>query len=334
MRRSWRWLSSLGLAALIAAGLIWWQRDESLHPAVPSPVPTAAPAATAPVAAEATATPHEIAVDAQMILRMQASAGPPAHDSDSPREDVDALHARASAGDVIAMHTLGSRLHGCLSNWRDPDAREPYKLLQIELRGNVDRSRPHIERDRQSFDRYDRAMARHVECLALGRERAMTGLGWLERAGRTGDIDAKVAFAQQALGKDAYGDTDEMYADLDEIIRRRDLADAWIRDAIESGDRSALASIANGDDHLVRNPRTRALYATAWSLVLQRDFGGDNFTSNVQYNLQRETYLQSEQDWARDDAAWNGFEAEARRIAEHTEQLPPEYRRPRPPTGG
>lgn len=331
MHRSWL----LVPLVLAAAAAMWWSLRESLPDASPpqsvgdraSPVPE--------LAVEPPAT-QRITVDPQ-VLQMQVFAGPPLGGLASPYllgDEIDALHARASAGDLKAMLQLGTGLHACLSNWRDPDARKPYQLLQAELQHNASGARPRAESDRESHDRYARAMARHVDCMAIGRERASTGLGWLERAARAGDIEAKTAFARMALDENAYADDGAIYADLDEVIRRRDLADAWIRDAIASGERSALAAIANGGEHMVRNLRDRALYSAAWSLVLQRDFGGDAFTRMVQENLQRDMYLQSGQDWVRDDAAWNTFEAEARRIAEHTSPLPPEHsRRPLPRDG-
>ena len=336
MHRSWLWVPLV----LAAAAAMWWSSlRESLPDAPPpqsveervAPVSMPAPA----LAVEPSAT-HQMTVDPQ-ALQMQVFAGPPPGGLAPPYllgDEIDALHARASAGDPKAMLQLGTGLHGCLSSWRDPEAREPYQTLQGMLQLNASGGRPHAERDRQSHDSYARAMARHVDCMAIGRERASTGLGWLERAARAGDIDAKTAFAQMALDDNAYADNGAMYVDLDEVIRRRDLADAWIRDAIASGERSALAAIANGGEHMVRNLRDRALYSAAWSLVLQRDFGGENFARMVQESLQRDMYLQSGQDWARDDAAWNTFEAEARRIAEHTSPLPPEQSRRPLPRGG
>lgn len=267
MRRPWLLVGPLAL--VVAATVVWWSQYASPPDASPVPQVVSRASPPPPPVAEPS-VPRAAPIDPQ-TLRMQATAGPPQYAVDPPSmlgDDIDSLHARATAGDLAAMRILGTGLHACLSRWRDPDAREPYRQLQTELQGNSDGKRPHADLDRQSYDRYERAMARHVDCLALGKERASTGLGWLERAARAGDLDAKVAFARMALDDNAYADDGEMYADLDEVIRRRDLADAWVRDAIASGERRALADIANGNENMVTNARDRAVYSLAWSLVL------------------------------------------------------------------
>ena len=269
-------------------------------------------------------------------MRLQATAGPP----EEPRfeeyvflDRLDELTERAHAGDLDAMRELGDGLHNCLTHLRDPDAKKLRDTLAMQLDHGRAEKGAHL--DQQAYARHDRAMREHANCLAIGAERAGTGLAWLERAARAGHLQAQLGFVRRALDASSYPEREDLYANLDEVIRRRELVDRWIVEAIATGERSALADIANSDG-AVRDPRQQSLYELAWRHVLVRDFGDDSpHADDMRRAMDRDTYLAIGQDWAREDAAWNDFLEQARTIAERTSPLPPEYaRRPPPPSGG
>lgn len=323
-------------AAVLAAGVWWWLRPASVAVTATPATVDATPPQPSERAAAALPAPRVVIADAE-TLRKQMFAGPPSHETSGPYlvgDTLDELLARAAAGDVMAMRSVGNGLHGCLSAFVDPDARRLKEQLDRDLQSNMDVTEGRAERDRVTYDHYEGLLAYHVDCMAIGRERAASGLGWLERAARAGDPEAKAEYASRALDNNAYPDEAAMLSDLDEVIRRRDLADTWVREAIESGERQALGTVANAPETMVRDPRQRAVHSLAWRMVLDRDFGGVH-SDDMQRMLQRQSYIESAQDWASDDAAWIGFVDEARRIAANTTQLPPDQQRPRrPPSGG
>lgn len=311
----------------------------SRSPDAPTSAPApdaAAVAAPAELPSDAPPAPEPVRWADADTMRRQMFAGPPSYEQQAPYllgDDIDDLQARAGSGDVKAMRTLGRGLHDCLSVFEDPDALDAKQSLDMNLASNLRKPDDRVSRDQNAYEVYDRTMARHVDCMALGRERAASGLGWLERAARAGDPQAKTEFASRALDRNAYPTEAAMLSDLDEVIRRRDLADAWVREAIESGERGALAMIANGPETMVRDERQRSIHQLAWRMVLDRDFGGAH-SDDVGPMSERQYYIDMRQAWASDDAAWAGFVEEARRIASRTSELPPDQRRPRRPPGG
>lgn len=249
------------------------------------------------------------------IIALQVFAGPPREDDDRGPllgETIDALLAGAAAGELEAMRELGTGLHRCLQAFVDPRATEIERRFLEESASEY--------RAEVGFLNYTIQMAHHLDCIAIGHERAATGLGWLERAARAGDVSAKVAFATRAFDEAAYPDDSAMLSDLDEVLRRRGLVDAWVRDGIESGERSALANIANSPAATVRDPRMRAIYELAWKMVLAREHTDGPWADQLRRQQSSEYRDMLGQAWTDEPGAWDAHIAEARRIAARTSQ--------------
>ena len=312
-----------GVVAVVAvATVLAWSMRDDVAPATPVPAQAAAMAGQAtPTRPSPLRDLQPFRVDAR-FLQMQVFAGPPRTDESGRRplagEVVDDLQARAAAGEVDAMRALGIRLHECLGAFNDPEGAEITRTYDV-AREQIGKSPDYAaSRNEGAFLTYTSRMAQHNDCLALGRERAALGLGWLERAARAGNVAAKVAYATHAFDTAAYPDDTALLSDLDEVLRRRALVDAWVIDGIESGERTALANITNSPDTTVRDPRMRATYDLAWKMVLAREVPDGQWADQV-HRLQGADYRELlGQEWTEEPGAWDAYIAEAGRIASRT----------------
>lgn len=268
-----RWVALAATCLLLACG-----RDRA--PAVASidlPAPVPAPDATAAAPAMRPVPPPLPALGADdrpappSADEMLAAA---ARWSAPLAPQLDALRARADAGDMEAAAFLGRRLRACADALRSdtPAALEREHagaLADRSRRGDVPaKTREHMER------RLEDQLARHADCSAVGADAIATGLDWLEKAGRAGDADARMAFAADALD---YPDRGALIADIETAGRRGALARAWIEQGVVEGDESALAqmvaSLATGDGPFPRDPARHRAYAYAQQLVQSRRTG-------------------------------------------------------------
>lgn len=176
-------------------------------------------------------------------------AGPPEPDPFGPPDLIGqhypGLLERATAGDTDAMVELGRWLMGCRAALRDPDARQLHERLEQNLAPRRDGRMRGVEDIRRTRDFHERSLLEHVDCVALGAERVGTALGWIERAARAGDHRAMADFARYAFDRHEYETEEDLVQDLDEVIRRRDLARAWIQEALDAGERGALGYLSN-----------------------------------------------------------------------------------------
>lgn len=247
----------IGVLIVIAVGLTgWWLlrtpvlvstlslADAPVHPPRNAPVPPV-PAPTSRERARFDPAAFEVDKKAQIeAMFAEIDRQPP-----FPVR-VEAALRRAEAGDVDAAAELGRLLAQCASVLLDPEARKIAADWQDEL--------AHIEELRRSdpkaaenalFNRrqdHERDTSHHAECIAVGLPLLADYHVWLERAARGGSIDAMRRYAESAF--DDFADQNAMLADLDEVIRRRDLARTFLRQAFERGDVASIAMLASSHD--------------------------------------------------------------------------------------
>lgn len=252
-------LRSIGIAALLfaAAGIAgWWMLR------APAPVPASRVSDTALVASQDASvppvpapTPREqarfdrAAFEADKKARIEAmfaeiDAQPP-----FPAR-VDAALRRAEKGDAEAAAELGALLSQCTGVLLDPEGRKIAAEWQSELAQveELRRSDPEAA-DQMLFNRgqdHERNAAHHAECIAVGLPLLADYHVWLERGARGGSVDAMRGYAMNAF--DDFADQNAMLADLDEVLRRRDLARAFLRQAFEHGDVQSISMLAGSHD--------------------------------------------------------------------------------------
>ena len=81
--------------------------------------------------------------------------------------------------------------------------------------------------------------AQPAACDALPAEERERGLAWIERAATAGDAAARRTFLQYALEDHYMPET--VAADLEELVRRRDVARDFVREAMEHCEPDAFA---------------------------------------------------------------------------------------------
>jgi hypothetical protein len=234
--------ASAATLLLLAVALLFASRAPSLHEPAPagSTVIDAPPTALAATAA-ATASSPPSAPQASV-----ASTLPPDTEwwTISLADHLRALELAALSGDMFAARVLGSRLASCLGAIRDPQGerlRRTYGAHQTRQK-----------------EWHDREVAKHADCLAVGEAAVLRYHEWLELAARSGNVHAMSAYAEWALK--AFEGNAEMLANLDEVIRRRDLARHWAQQALSQGDVNAINVMTDayfGDGGLYPRDMTR-----------------------------------------------------------------------------
>ncbi len=204
------------------------------------------------------------------------------HDADwtAPLDEIlGHLEARADAGDLDAMHVLGSRLSGCP---RVLEEGSPDILLQAyedELgRLDGDATVSDLIRDTRLENlqgRFLQDLARHAQCDAVGPDAIGRAAEWLERAARAGHARAQTAYATQGLAQ--FRTRGQIVREIEEVVRRRDLARTWLEARLRAGDEAALQTYvrSHGDGNLLysRDPKTFHAYGYALDLVRRRRVG-------------------------------------------------------------
>lgn len=242
---------------LIAAGVAgWWQLQmPDIAPASPAPdaamlIPRDEPVPPAPAP-----TPRErarfdrAAYEADKMAGIQARFA--ASDTQPPfPERVAAALRRAESGDVDAAAELGNLLAGCTSTLLDPEARKITADWQRELAHVEDLRRTDPENAemvlRNRRRSHERVSAIHADCIAVGLPLLADYHVWLERGARGGSVDAMRGYALNAFSD--FADQNAMLADVDEVLRRRDLARAFLRQAFERGDVMSIEVLAGSHD--------------------------------------------------------------------------------------
>lgn len=248
----WRYVFAILLLAGGAGSVAWLRHTPSPEAAMQAAAPDIAEAASQalpppPVVAMPAPTPRERSrfdpaafakdLDAQMDEAMRRRYSPPPRLAD--------VQARADSGDVPAMVELGRMLQRCLDALRDPDALKLESQYAEQLERQARLGHPASPARSGSIEQdYREDVERHRDCTAAGAERVEGFHLWLERAARAGSVDAMVTYTELALS--GFHTDQELIADLDEVIRRRDLARAFGLSAIAAGNAHALNLVASG----------------------------------------------------------------------------------------
>ena len=114
----------------------------------------------------------------------------------------------------------------------------------------------------------DASIIHRDQCAGIPAELAAQRVGWLEKAARAGDTQARIDYARFGL-QDM--DRDDILMQPDEVQRRREVAGEQLQHALESGDCDALNVLSDAySGHRGRvdwiyqaNPTLAAAYASA-----------------------------------------------------------------------
>lgn len=241
----------------VSAAFFLW-RQASLRPDMQVKVVAAAPAAppatpSMPVPPVPEPTPRERArFDRAGFERERgeeieaALARARRYASPTLAADVADAQARADRGDTEAMLDLGKLLRGCLSAIRDPEARKLREAFEEEKQraAAAGGHSPGPTRSGSAERDHRDDMDAHRDCTAVGAERIDAYHVWLERAARAGSVEAMRLYAEFALA--SFETNGELFANLDEVLRRRDLARSFALAAVAAGDAQTLRLVASG----------------------------------------------------------------------------------------
>lgn len=165
------------------------------------------------------------------------------------------LRSAAEAGDVEAQRIFGTVLAECLG--RDRDTMAAYERIRAS-RGQAPSERvvaggAHASPATAQLDAMERKQIER--CGHFAPEEIADYHAWLEHAARSGNVEAKVAYADHALrefsGRTPYRvdfKHDPILGNLPEVIRRRDLARTWAEDAVRAGNFEILLVLQNQYD--------------------------------------------------------------------------------------
>lgn len=215
----------------LLAGLLAW----SLTPLPSADAPSAPHPPAASSAATASAVPQQqpstrASERAATLYRtpVPGAALPPA--LRNRRAPLPAIYAEllrlAEAGNVEAMHELSARLYFCTPGHRQALELAILAERERELPPNADAGL------RENRAQYLAAQQRRLDDCAAVPADAPSGLDWLQRAGEMGYGPAQLDYVQQALSEYAAGDIDGVADQIEEILRRRDLARRFMAEAM------------------------------------------------------------------------------------------------------
>lgn len=225
--------SAAGIAlALLLAAWLWF--------ATPSAPPAQAPAAapmpsTATQASTPSGSTDTISVapppSATRPLPAEPPPLPPAlKDARWLSEVQDELLQRAEAGDVAAMLELGDRLIPCsdngLAGLRRGLQQDRKSLLGDEKHDWSPAAQANIQK------RVDTTLRVLAECEALPQNQRGRGFDWMEKAAASGWGKAQLDYVQFALGEFNALDQDEAITQIEEFLRRRQLAQRFMAEAM------------------------------------------------------------------------------------------------------
>lgn len=265
----------LAVAAITTEFLASGQRGGST--ASRSPSDAAAELRQALEAAQRSSPAHEEARRAALVHSPRLQ--PNADRWNRPFSEVyDEIHAAAKAGDGQAAYVLGSRSARCMRVLR---GRSPEVLLSeyrrdmetIEVAGD-----PKLTEIRLSNTngRFQRELEAYEDCAVLGEDQLSGYLAWLERAGRDGVEDARVAFAQYAMSE-YHDDRGALIAQIEVARERRIQARAWLDSLIRKGNEQALRTyveeLSSGNGLFTGDFAISRTYAYALDLAVSRRIG-------------------------------------------------------------
>jgi hypothetical protein len=174
----------------------------------------------------------------------------PAHAPLDPRmplaEAVQTLRAWAEAGDTDAAIELSWRLSPCtehaLKLAEHSEESERRQLEDVKTEEGVTPEQKAV-RIRNVQGRIDEYVRQREACSAQPADVRASWLEWVDRAAQAGNTSAMRGYARMAT--DEYYDANDVRADLDTAIERRDKSRAYLDEAVRRGDAEALRDIAN-----------------------------------------------------------------------------------------
>jgi len=216
------------VAVCVAAGLLIHQESSRAPAARADGTPTPPSSARSPVATLPPAPPV-----------------PPTSPANAPTGHRADLEQRAAAGDADAAAELGGLFVLC----RHYQARSAEELEDDVISGMADGEEPPriagtpaspelvtliVQQSQSELDR----RCSGIDAGKLRWEDAARAPALLERAADAGRVQAMLDYARYAFAD--YGDTEQLLADADEVIRRKEKARAFLRQALRRGEAQAL----------------------------------------------------------------------------------------------
>lgn len=213
---------------LVLSGWLWFIRQPAAPAGVPAPV-AAAPAYTAPKTAQTIrATPGSAAT------RPAAAEPPPLPPALKSARWLSEVHAellqRAEGGDVAAMLELGYRLLPCSSNGM-ANQRRYLQSYQSYQRGNEDGPLSAAVQANVKKN-IDTALRMLAECEGLPESQRGRGIDWMEQAAASGWGKAQLDYVEFALGEFRTLDENQAITQIEEFLRRRELAQRFLAEAM------------------------------------------------------------------------------------------------------
>ena len=209
---------------------------------------------------------------------------------------LDELLQRAESGDVAAMQELGRRLNRCSANVlrhghadiedRKANLAQAYVGNPEDFRANLRRG---LEEDQRRLD----------ECEAVPEPLRSSGVDWLEKAAATGSGTAQLVYVQEALYEFTLLDEHQAVAQIDEFLRRRDLARRFLAEAMTHCVPDALRTQLDFGKYLFerKDPRDYAINRAAAADALLREYRAQGAMAVAVENMQGEfDYLAKELD--------------------------------------
>ncbi|TDR43005.1 hypothetical protein DFR29_1079 [Tahibacter aquaticus] len=260
---------ALLLAVVVLAALVmWrWRAGQTAPPVAIAPTP----AVVAPPAVAA-APPVPVALSQPPPL-LPSSLPAALRTRHAPLTQVYAeLVKLAQSGNVEAMHELASRLYFCTAERR--------QALQLSIELEQGRELPLNADEGYRKIRADyvaQQQARLDEC-AIVPAGAPSALDWLQRAGEMGYGPAQLDYVQQAMGDYGVAEPNAVAEQIEEILRRRELARRFMAEAMTHCVPGALRYQAGNSEILfdAGNAQAYAISRAAAADALWRETAATN----------------------------------------------------------
>lgn len=192
----------------------------------------------------------------------------------------------AEAGDMAAMRHLGQRLLDC----NDNNLRRKWRELKEEEQ-EPPATGADAEQRRENREFHLEQMRRQIlECEDLPAAQRNSGIDWLERAAEVGSGRARLDYAYLALAEYRLMRPAEVVANIEEIQRRRSLAQRYLAEALQHCVPGALNSLIGSGERLddAADPRERMINRVAANHALLRELHARGAPAEIQREAQRD----------------------------------------------
>jgi hypothetical protein len=238
-----RWLAAFVIVAVVIA--IAWTMRRANSSADRTPVATSAKHDTASHDAAAPSAEAKTSTRASQTKPLTV----PAHAPLDPRmplgEAVQTLRAWAEAGDTDAAIELSWRLSPCTEHAlkvAEQSEQADRRLLEDEKKDESVTPEQHAVRIMNVQGRIGEYERQRDACSAQPADVRTSWLEWIDWAAQAGNTSAMRGYARMATGE--YYDANDVRADPDTAIERRDKSRAYLDEAVRRGDAEALRDIA------------------------------------------------------------------------------------------